>query len=194
MPRTSVGADASPDWPGLMLASRSRAGFFTPADALAHRVSPQLLRYRVARGWAVRELRGVYRCAGVPPTEHDELIALGLWSGDEATLSHVTALALHGLSDALPAKIHMTVPTSWRHARFAKPRHLMLHISELRPDEGSWLGLVRVTSVARTLADCVAARVSATLVEQALSQARKRGLLSAAEHRHLASAHRRACT
>jgi len=38
-----------------------------------------------------------------------------------------TALSLHGLSDVLPAQIHITLPLSWRHRRFRVPRDVTLH-------------------------------------------------------------------
>jgi predicted transcriptional regulator of viral defense system len=174
-----------------METARSRAGFFTPAEALAHHISPQLLRYRVARGWVHRELRGVYRFAGVPPAEHDDLLALWLWSGEDGVFSHITALALHHLSDALPAKIHMTVPTSWRHARFSRPKPLVLHLDDLPGEAIQWLGHVRITTVVRTLADCIATKVSSTLIEQGLAQARSRKLISTAQHAELRRTHRR---
>lgn len=174
-----------------MEAARSRAGFFTSAEALSHNVSPQLLRYRVQRGWAHREMRGVYRFAGVPPTEQDDLIALSLWSDEEGVFSHVTALALHGLSDALPAKIHMTVPMTWKYPRFVRPKNLVLHLDDLDKGAVQWLGHIRVTTVAKTLADCIAARISPNLVDQGLSQARSRKLIAPEEHASLRRALRR---
>ena len=154
---------------------------------LAHKcLLTQLLGYRVARGWAQREQRGVYRFTGVPPTEaRTTLIALHLWSDEQGTFSHVTALALHGLSDALPAKIHMTVPTTWRLDRFARPKTLVLHPADLPEADIQWVGHIRVTKPARTLADCIAAKVSPTLVEQGLAQARSRKLITTAEHARL---------
>ncbi len=161
-----------------METARARAGFFTAVDAQAHHISPQLLRYRTGKGWIQRELRGVYRFVSASPTEHDELIALWLWSGEEAVFSHVTALFLHDLSDALPARVHMTVPPSWRYARFAKPDHVVLHADALDDSDVQWLGHVPITSPARTIADCIAAHVDGAWVEHAIHQARRRKLIS----------------
>lgn len=184
--------DLSPDWVGLMESARSRAGFFAAAEAHAHHISPQLLRYRANTGWVRRELRGVYRFTSAPPTEHDELIALWLWSGEEAVFSHVTALFLHGLSDALPARVHLSVPASWRYARFAKPRHVTVHLSALVDGDTQWIGHVPLTSPARTIADCITARVSASWIEQAIEQARRRKLITPAEAARLRRAHAKA--
>jgi hypothetical protein len=37
---------------------------------------------------------------------------------EDRTYRSQTALALHGVSDVLPAKIHLTLPLSWRRRRF----------------------------------------------------------------------------
>lgn len=180
----------TPDWTGLMEAARARAGFFTADEAQAHHISPQLLRYRVGRGWVRREQRGVYRFASASPTEQDELVALWLWSGEDAVFSHVTALSLLDLSDALPARLHMTVPPSWRYARFARPGHVVLHVAEVPAEDRQWLGYVPITSPARTIADCIAAHVDAGWVEQAIAQARRRQLITPAAANRLRRAQR----
>lgn len=185
-------ADLSPDWIGLMESARARAGFFTAAEAGAHHISPQLLRYRANAGWVRRELRGVYHFTSAPPTEHDELIALWLWSGEEAVFSHVTALFLHGLSDALPARVHLSVPPSWRYARFAKPSHVTVHLGTLEDADRQWMGHIPVTTPARTIADCITARVSASWVEQAITQARRCKLITPADAARLLRAQAKA--
>ncbi len=108
-----------------------------------------------------------------------------MWSDDEGVFSHVTALALHELSDALPAKIHTTVPSTWKDGRFALPKHLVLHTAELGEHDTQWLGQVRVTTVGRTIADCIAAKVDPALIERALTQARRRKVITASEHARL---------
>lgn len=179
-----------PDWIGLMEAARARAGFFSAEEAQAHHISPQLLRYRASRGWVRREMRGVYRFASASPTEHDDLIALWLWSGEEAVFSHVTALFLLDLSDALPARVHLTVPPSWRYARFAKPEHVTLHVAEVPSDAWQWFGYVPITAPARTIADCIATHVDAGWTEQAIAQARRRRLITPAVANQLRRARR----
>ena len=175
-----------------MKSARVRAGFFTAADAGAHHISPQLLRYRANAGWVRRELRGVYCFTSAPPTEDDELIALWLWSGEEAVVSHVPPLFLHGLSDALPARVHLSVPVTWRYARFAKPRHVTVHLATLVDADIQWIGHVPVTSPGRTIADCIAAQVSASWIEQAVAQARRRKLITPAEASRLQRTHQKA--
>lgn len=108
--------------------------------------------------------------------------------------SHVTALFLHDLSDALPARVHMTVPSSWRYARFAKPEHVALHVDTLATDDVQWLGHVPVTSPARTISGCIAARVDGSWIEHAIHQARRRKLISPAVASRLHRARREHAT
>lgn len=51
-------------------------------------------------GRVVRVRRGIYRLVHFPAGEHEELVAAWLWSEPAGVVSHQTALALHGLSDA----------------------------------------------------------------------------------------------
>ena len=183
-------SELTPDWTGLMAAARARAGFFTAEEAQTHHISPQLLRYRVGKGWVRREMRGVYRFASASPTEHDELVALWLWSGEDAVFCHATALFLHDLSDALPARVHMTVPPSWRYARFAKPGHVVLHVDALPEGDVQWLGYIPITTPARTITDCIEAHVDASWIEQAITQARRRKLITPAVANRLHRAQR----
>ena len=53
----------------------------------------------------LRLRRGIYRLVHFPAGEHEELIELWLWTERTGLASHQTALALHGLSDALPAQL-----------------------------------------------------------------------------------------
>src|SRR5690348_5433492 len=93
-------------------------GFFTTKQAIASGFKDNTHPYHVASGDWVREHRGVYRLAQFPPPERPDLIRWILWSRNrreipEGVYSHETALSLHDLSDAMPAKLHMTVPTSF---------------------------------------------------------------------------------
>ena len=55
----------------------------------------------------------MYRLVEFPTGEHEDLVIAWLWSDRAGVFSHDTALALHNLSDALPAHLHMTLPATW---------------------------------------------------------------------------------
>jgi len=125
-----------------------------------------------------------------PATEHEELVVLWLWSDHAGVFSHETALALHELSDVLPAKVHMTLPGPWRRRRLRVPEGLVLHHADIDDRDRDWLHAVPLTSARRTLKDCIDAHLSPELVEQAIHQARQRGLISTADASRLTALER----
>jgi hypothetical protein len=88
---------------------------------------------------------------------------------------------LHNLSDALPAKRHMTLPTAWSKRRLRLPKGLVLHFAEIPKAARTWLGPVPLTTPLRTVADCVSADVADDLVRQAVQHGVRRGLFERAE-------------
>lgn len=92
--------------------------------------------------------------------------------------SHETSLGLHDLSDALPAKLHMTLPTSWLTRRVQVPDGLVLHYEDLPDASRDWFEFVPVTTPKQVLTECIEAQVSPELIGQAIRQARQRGLIS----------------
>jgi len=125
-------------------------------------------------------LRG-YVAESTASGEHEELVTAWLWSDAQGVLSHQTALSLHGLSDVLPAQIHLTLPLSWRRRRFRVPRGFVLHHADVPRGERTWVGAVPVTSVRRTLNDCAIVGLSPDLLRQGAKQALARGLVTKAE-------------
>jgi predicted transcriptional regulator of viral defense system len=116
-----------------------------------------------------------------PPGEHEELVAAWLWAERAAVVSHQTALGLHGLSDALPAMIHLTLPLTWQRRRLRVPADVMLHHGDVPSQDRTWFGAVPTTTAARTLNDCATDGLSPELLRQAAQQALRRGLASKAE-------------
>jgi predicted transcriptional regulator of viral defense system len=167
-----------PNWESLLDLAVSQAGYFTTAQAAEHGFSPELLIHHVTQRRLERARRGIYRVRHLPPQEDEQLVQLWLWSQQQGLFSHRTALALHDLSDVLPARVDMTVPASWRARRLRVPAELDLHFADLEPHERTWMGHVPVTTPARTLRDCHAAHLSPELLEQALEQGLTRGLFT----------------
>lgn len=170
-----------PDWNGLYEIAAGQEGHFTTQQAGGVGYSPQLLAHHVRLGKFLRVRRGVYRVVHYPPGEHEELVALWLWAEQQGTFSHHTALALHGLSDVLPAKVHLTLPAEWRRRRLRVPPGVVLHYADLPESARRWVGPVPVTAPAQTLRDCAQAHLSPELLRQASAQALARGLASKAE-------------
>ena len=168
----------SPDWDRLYATAVAQEGHFTTGQAWTAGYSPQLLRKHCQAGRMARVRRGIYRLSHYPSGEHEHLAVVWLWSEQRGVLSHQTALALHGLSDALPAQVHLTLPARWSTRRFRVPDGVALHFADLSADQRAWFGPVPITTPARTIEDCARAAISPELLRQAARQALRRGLLT----------------
>jgi predicted transcriptional regulator of viral defense system len=183
---SEVSQRKKPNWRALFQIAYAQSGYFRTSQAAVAGFSNQLLRKHRLAGRLARPLRGVYRLVDVPPGEHDDLVELWMWSEEAGVFSHETALALHELSDALPSRVHMTVPSSWSR-RSAVPRLLVLHYANVPADDRAWVGSVPVTTVARTLRDAVDAGVDPDLVAQAIAEGTARKLLVRSDLRGIVS-------
>ena len=90
-------------------------------------------------------------------------------------------MALHGLSDILPAQVHLTLPLAWRQRRFRVPDGWVLHHADVPPEDRTWHGAVPTTNPRRTLNDCARENLSPDLLQQATKQAIRRGLVTREE-------------
>lgn len=170
-----------PDWDRLYAMAAAQQGMFTTKQAAEVGYSPQLLIHHTRAGKLTRLRRGIYRIVHFPTSEHEELVVSWLWSERAGVVSHQTALALHGLSDVLPARIHLTLPTAWRHRRFRVPPDVSLHHADVPRADLAWFGAVPITTPRRTLTDCANEDLSPDLLRQAARQAIRRGLVTQRE-------------
>jgi predicted transcriptional regulator of viral defense system len=176
-----TGPLSSPDWDRLFETAGAQDGYFTTQQAAGAGYSSQLLLKHIRAGRIARTQRGIYRLVHFPAGDHDELITAWLWSERAGVVSHQTALALHGLSDAFPAHVHLTLPSAWRYRRFRVPTDVVLHHADVPPEDRSWFGAVPTTNPRRTLNDCARESLSPELLQQAARQALRRGLVTHAE-------------
>lgn len=167
-----------PDWDRLFEVAASQSGYFTTQQAAAAGYSTHLLRKHIHAGRITRAQRGIYRIVHFPAGGHEELVVAWLWSEQAGIISHQTALALHELSDALPAHVHLTLPSAWRSRRLRVPPGVVLHHADVTTDERAWFGAVPITSPRRTLNDCAKAGLSPELLQQAAQQALRRGIVA----------------
>ena len=173
--------------------AETQAGFFTTKQAKAAGYAENTHPYHVqAQNW-IREHRGIYRLANFPQSDRPDLMLWWLWSKNREGLSqgvysHETALSLHELTDLMPAKLHMTVPKSFRrNSRI--PRQLMLHYADVPDKDTEVLHGVRVTRPLRTILDLFCAgTVPISTLRNALREGLHRGVIrrnevSATQHR-----------
>jgi predicted transcriptional regulator of viral defense system len=181
MGRRPASGTETVSWESLYELASGQAGYFSLPQASRAGFSRPRLQYHLETGKLERARRGVFRLRQYPPSPWEDYVVLWLWSGSEGTFSHETALVFHQLSDALPAKVHLTVPLAWAQRRLKVPAELVLHPADLKPADRAWAGPVPVTTPWRTLVACIQDGVSPDLVSQACRQARTRGLLSPQE-------------
>lgn len=160
----------------LYQAAASQGGYFTRAQARDLGYSDALLHYYVANRMAERPRRGILRLSRFPPQENEDLIIAWLWSERTAVFSHETALAMLDISDVLPSRLHLTLPTTWRQRRLRAPANVILHFADVAKNEVSWRGPVPMTSPLRTIVDCILESGSPDIAEQARKTAIKRGI------------------
>jgi predicted transcriptional regulator of viral defense system len=170
-----------PDWDCLFETAAAQDGYFTTRQAAEAGYSTQLLLKHIRAGRVARTRRGIYRLVHFPAGEHEELVTAWLWSEQAGVISHQTALALHGLSDALPTHVHLTLPSAWRRRRFREPADVVLHHADVPPEDRTWFGPVPTTHPRRSLNDCAREGFSPELLRQATLQALRRGLVTKGE-------------
>lgn len=121
---------------------------FSYGEAHAHGLSDRKL-YTLRDSGVIEQIgRGLYRRAGGASTEDPDLLEIA-HRAPRATLCLSTALARHGLSDAVPARIDVALPRGQRFPRVQAP--VMWHAfapdtfdigrEELPLGDGSRIGL-----------------------------------------------------
>jgi predicted transcriptional regulator of viral defense system len=157
----------------------AQGGYFTAAQARQAGYAYSQQHFHVERGNWLKIERGLYRLRDFPPGEREDLVRWSLWSRDQrgtpqAVISHDTALTVHGLSDVMPAQVHLTVPPGFRKR---VPPGCVLHKATLTSEEiedryGYW-----VTKPLRTLCDVATGPLSQEHLNRAVREALERGLV-----------------
>lgn len=150
-----------------------QAGYFTTAQAVAAGVSRRALSGRARQGDIERVRYGIYRLRNFPTHPFEDVVAACLWAGPDSAASHETALAVHGISDAMPGVIHLTVPRRFR----GRQPGVVVHRAPLPEGDCETRDGVPVTTIIRTLRD-VASSSDPSLVQQAVEQAIAQGALN----------------
>lgn len=164
-------------------------GFFTTSQAIEAGYKDNTHIYHVRMGDWIREWRGIYRLARYPLSEEAQYVCWSLWSKNrqgitQGVYSHQTALSLFDLSDAMPAKIHMTVNQGFRrHSKI--PEILVLHSGIVNESEIEERAGFFVTTPVKTIVDLVKEMVVSTdILMQAYNESMKRGLINKMKFLH----------
>lgn len=167
----------------LISIAEDQGGYFTAKQALQAGYSYRDQHYHKTRGNWVQIERGVYRLRNYPYPQRDDLVILSLLSHNragepQAVVSHESALAIHGMSDANPARIHLTVPPGFRkHV----PSGIVLHKARLSAKDWVQNDGYRVTTPLRTLLDVAESPSGWSYLADAVYDALYKGLVRSAQ-------------
>ena len=162
----------------------TQAGYFTAAQAREIGYSYQAQHYHTQRGNWVRVDRGLYRLFVWPVGVHDDLVRWTLWAGEEAVVSHETALNVHEIGEFNPARVHLTAPRGFSKRSVGVVIHTAaLDRADIEEREG-----FRVTKPVRTLIDIAAVGVDGDQLDRAIEEARDLGVLTPRQLRERAEA------
>lgn len=166
-------------------------GLITVTAAREVGVSPVRLAQMGLRGQLERVAQGLYRVPTHPRSPLDPYMEAALWPHGGGFLSHATALDLLDLSDVNPAKIHITVPTTYRNRRHNKPGAYELHRRDLNPQDVMRHEGIPMVTAYRAILDGIEGGLGPALIDQAIDNAKKRGLISAPQVAELRARTRR---
>jgi predicted transcriptional regulator of viral defense system len=161
----------------LFAIAAGQRGYFTAAQARACGFAWDALTYHTQHGRFLRVRRGLYRLRDYPSSPREEVVTAWLAVGkDVAVVSHESALDLLGLSDVIPAAVHITVPRAKRHLPSLPGVIIHTTTRPLPPVDVTVRDGVRLTAAARTVVDAAETGTAPEQIEKAASQAIERGL------------------
>jgi predicted transcriptional regulator of viral defense system len=177
----------------LFAIAEGQDGYFTASQANDAGFGRSGQSYHVKAGNWLRVAHGIYRLNHFPETDTCHLVPWWLWSRGRdgiprGVYSHETALVLHELTDANPARLHMTVPPDFRRSA-PIPGILRLHKAKLPSKEVVAGRGYSVTTALRAIRDCATSgTVQRGQLERALVEAQSKGLITRREIREARNA------
>jgi predicted transcriptional regulator of viral defense system len=171
----------------LVAIAEENDGLLTSKQARKAGILDSVLVRLAQRGRLERATRGVYRIAHYPQSKFSQYREAILWAeasqgpeNPDVALSHETALAIYGISDANPPVVHITVPKAAR-LRRVRPKWIAIHRDDLRPLDVTLYEGMPVTSIEKTVTDVLNATGRIELVRQAVDDAKRSGYIKGSE-------------
>lgn len=168
--------------------ANTQGGYFTARQAERLGFVRNHHSYHVSTGNWTREGHGIYRLAGVPALNPamDELHRWLLWTmGRKAdavrgAIAYETALVVHGLSDLMLGKVHLTVPKNFRPS--VVPEVVVLHREDRDASEITERDGIRVVRPFLVVLDLLReGRVSIEHIERGFKDGIAKGNITASE-------------
>lgn len=166
--------------------AENQQGYFTYQQALKAGYYRKAANFYAKTGEWIRVKRGIYQLAKFPLADRPDLVMWSLWSADrkgniQGVFSHQTALSIYDITDANPARLHMTVPPSFRKHN-PIPSGIVLHRARIEKSEISRRQGYFLTTPQKTLKDMRAAQLlDERELQFAAKQAVSRGIMTPSE-------------
>jgi predicted transcriptional regulator of viral defense system len=159
-------------------------GYLTGEDARELGVPIGTLNALARRGQLDRVERGIYRVPLIPPSRLDQYLLATLWPAGRGLISHESALDLYSISDANPAKLHVSVPKEYRTHRKIPALYVLHHEDIADQDRASFEGIPTV-SVAKAIRQAHEQHLRHSLIGQAIDDAEREGWIPRRQARRL---------
>lgn len=153
-------------------------GFLRTGDLDDLAIPQVYIRKLAAAGRADHRARGLYRLTAIPVTARDEYHEAVLWAGNGAAVAGEAALALWDLADVNPRRIDVVIPAGRRLRRHDAGR-FRVTTAELRPEDVDYVDQIPAVVPSVAIAQTIDRGLEGTLIDQAITTARARNLLSA---------------
>jgi predicted transcriptional regulator of viral defense system len=155
--------------------AEDQAGYFTMEQASEIGFQRNQVYRELDRGKLKRVNRGVYRFVQFPSMRFEEIHAAVLYAGKDAVIGFETALYVYDLSDNIPDEIHVILPRT----NSRRKTGIRVHTVQLSEDEVTSFEGLPMTTVERTIVDCVFARsLEVDQIRLAILQALERGMIT----------------
>jgi predicted transcriptional regulator of viral defense system len=152
--------------------AEDQGGYFSIKQANSIGIRRNQVYRAVKQATIERAYHGVYRLALFPASQFEEIYAAVISLGDKAVVGYETALYIYGLSDIIPADIHLIMPRSSSRRR----KHVKMHTTKLDDPDITFYEGFHITTVERTIVDLLSAHADPDQVRLAISQALARGM------------------
>lgn len=153
--------------------AEEQAGYFSLSQARKLGLQRNQIYREVKRDFFQKAGWGVYRFKQFPATKFEEIHKIILSVGEHAIVGYETALYIYGLSDIIPDEIHLILPPNVSRRR----EGIRIHTVKIDDEEEiTYFEGFTITTVARTIVDCVYTSMENEQIRLAVFQALKRGM------------------
>lgn len=135
-----------------------RNGMLRYSQAKEQGINPKTLYQMVDAGLLVKEGRGIYRLASLPPLSNPDLVQVAL-RAPGSVVCLISALSFHNLTTQVPYQIYIAIPMNTKKPRIDYPPIEVVKLSEKAFRAGIEEHIldgvmVRIYSKEKTVADC----------------------------------------